>query len=94
METVNGIGTRMIIAAGAETVGGDAVVYVLSADSDGECFGIAVSKVRADGKVSESSYVRNLTGDRSFAERVFELVRRGTVTPCVLGEVIEDLVGA
>ena len=81
-----------IIGTGTATVGGEAVVYILSENTVARCYGIAVSKLGADGTATETAYFSDVTVDRNEAERIFDLVRRGTVTPCVLGEVIEDLI--
>lgn len=40
----------------------------------------------------ESVLVRDITGESAFAERIFDLVAEGKVTPVSASEVIEDLI--
>lgn len=40
---------------------------------------------------TEKCSVRDITGNRQFAIRLFQMICRGTVTPCTLTEVLEDL---
>jgi len=40
----------------------------------------------------ESAIVRDVTSDCTVAHLMFEMIRRGGVTPCCLTEVMEDLI--
>lgn len=42
-------------------------------------------------KGCECRTVRDITGNRQFAMRLFWMICRGTVTPCTLTEVLSDL---
>jgi hypothetical protein len=54
------------------------------------CFSIAVSLFR-DGKAEDMRLVEDFTRDQKTAHALFDRITDGTVTPCTLCDVLEDL---
>ncbi len=54
-------------------------------------FSIAVTAFTDDPAKNESRLIENITADTKKATELFHLIVEGTVTPCTLTDVLEDL---
>ncbi len=66
--------------------------YALTETGTPRRYGIAVRMERED--ICESEEVNGITSDRACAEGVLKKLADGTVTPCVLQEVLKELCAA
>ena len=54
-------------------------------------YSLSVTKVDCGGTRREVRCLPDITRSRAEAERIFDLISRGMVTPCTLDEVVSDL---
>ena len=57
---------------------------------DASCFSMAVSLFR-DGAPEDMRFIEDFTRDPETAQTLFSKITDGTVTPCTLCDVLEDL---
>ncbi len=54
-------------------------------------FVYSISVQLSSNVTSESSFVYDITRTRSRAEELFTIIYEGTVTPCTLSDILEDI---
>lgn len=83
----------VVLAVRRETLPGFRLVYVLYRtklkNGPGYAYSVTVSVTGIYG--SETAAVSDLTRSREEAERLFCLLADETVTPCALGDVLEEI---
>ena len=62
---------------------------MLLTDENRTCYSVSVTVTC--GSESESAYAFDITGIRDCAESIFDTVCAGTVTPCTLYDILEDM---
>ena len=73
------------------------LLYRLSEEEDSTfpafstAYALTVTKIDCGGRRREIKYISDISRSRSEAERIFNLISRGKVTPMCLEEVLDDI---
>lgn len=73
------------------------LLYRLSEEEDrtfpalSVAYALTVTKIDCGGRRREIKYISDISRNRSEAERIFNLVSRGRVTPMCLEEVLDEI---
>ncbi len=75
------------------------LLYRLTVEKDACCqveyrtvYSLSVTKIDCGGKHREVGRAYDISRNEKEAYRIFNLISRGRVTPCCLGEIVEELI--
>lgn len=79
---------RIVYPTPADT---ETLFYFLLEDTDPARYGVRIMKTSSSGTLLSQEAVPSVTSDRSVMMQILKLLIDGSVSPCTLHDVIEDL---